>query len=263
MGHQRLGKLPATRKWNAVVALIAGGAHAAEVAAAAAGAAEASLSRAADDPALRHAFYLLARVPLAAREPSFGAALRELGLDVGGAPTLVDIGTAMVAAVDRVGRSGGRRTDLGEMATLTAGESLMALAGRAGPGLFGPSHAAEEALEGLRSLSTERGFALLARDFFARLTRRCLDYFLSRVLADHVGVARRFASIKDHHQFEVALARHCREVSLIVEEFAGGWHGKAEFEGGITPTKAGGFVHVAFGKVRRELRIRSEAAGRA
>src|SRR4051794_34868115 len=67
MGHQHLGELPRTRKWNAIVARITGGSSAQDVAAATAMAAESELNRLGDDPALRHAFWLLARITLAAR----------------------------------------------------------------------------------------------------------------------------------------------------------------------------------------------------
>ena len=56
MGHTRLGRLPATRKWNDVVALLSEGAPVDDIAGASADAAEASLSAARDDPALLHAF---------------------------------------------------------------------------------------------------------------------------------------------------------------------------------------------------------------
>lgn len=256
MGHQRLGKLPATRKWEAVVRLVAGGGDVGEVAAAAADAAESSLAAAADDPALRRAFHLLACVPLAAREDAFGPALHRLGLQVGEAPTLVEVAVAVTAAVDHAAEWGEARTDLSEMATLAAVESLVAVASREGPSLFGATYATDEARSALRALSTDRGFALLARDFFARLTRRCLDYFLSRAVADHVGADRRFPSLKDHHAFDAAMALHCREASEIVEAFAQGWHGKALFEGGITEAKSGGFAHHAFAKIGDELRAR-------
>jgi hypothetical protein len=169
----------------------------------------------------------------------------------------------MMAAIDRRALRERRRTDPGEMATLAAVESVVAAAGREGPGLFGPSYAADEAHAALRGLSSDRQFGLLARDFFGRLTRRCLDYFLSRVMADHVGLDRRFPSIRDHHVFDDAMALHCREVSLIIEEFAAGWYGKTEFEGGITPERASGFVHIAFEKVRAELQKRSSRMARA
>lgn len=256
MGHQLLGKLPATRKWEGVVRLVAAGGDVDEVAAAAAEAAETSLDAADNDPTLRRAVFLLAHVPLAAREDAFGPALRRLGLQVGEAPTLVEVGVAVTAEIDRTAAPGRARTDLGEMATLAAVESLVAVASREGPGLLGATCAADEARAALRALSTDRGFALLARDFFARLTRRCLDYFLSRAIADHVGTDRRFPSLKDHHAFDAAMALHCREMSEIVEAYAQGWHGKALFEGGITATKAEGFVQYAFTKIRDELRTR-------
>jgi hypothetical protein len=37
-------------------------------------------------------------------------------------------------------------------------------------------------------LATVKQFGVLARDFFARLTRRHLEYYLSRELSKHVGI---------------------------------------------------------------------------
>jgi hypothetical protein len=256
MGHQRLGKLPTTRKWEHVVALLSGGADAIEVGAAVASASEASLSRASDDPTLRHAVYLLARIPLAARDDGFGHSLRRLGLEVSDGPNLIEIATAMTAALDEARPRRSPITDLSEMATLAATESLFAVVSREGDSLFGTTYAADEARAGLWRLATNRGFELIARDFFARLTRRYLDYYLSRVMADHVGMNRRFPTIKDRNKFDEAMQIHCREVSVIIGEFASGWYGKTEFEGGITLKKAGGFAYRAFEKVRKELRMR-------
>lgn len=103
-----------------------------------------------------------------------------------------------------------------------------------------------------------RQFSLLSRDFFARLTRRSLDYFLSRELPNHVGVNSRFHSVREHRDFEQALDAHCHETALIVRDFAGEWFSKTNYEGGIDQLKAGRFAHVAFRKLRQELRIRRE-----
>lgn len=256
MGHQRIGTLYASRKWKAVVALITGGASAAEIAAETAAAAEHSLKEASSNPTLRYAFWLLTQIPLAARKESFAEALRELGLVVGNAPSLLEIGAAMLSAIDRAGSMAKRRNDLGEIASKAATQSLVALAGRAENSLFGMSYAADEAKATLRGLSTNRQFGVVARDFTARLIQDFTAYFLSRALPLHVGANKRFQSIKDHHAFNEALARHCRETSLIVEQFACEWYSKTNFEGGITPKKAGGFLHVAIGKVRSELEFR-------
>jgi hypothetical protein len=257
MGHQRLGSLPTSKKWRHVVELISGGADVGEVAAAASAAAELSMNAAAGDPAVRAAFFLLTQIPLAARKEHFAPELRTLGLKLSDQPSLVEIVSALADAVDRQARSKAGRTDFGEIAQLAATESLNAIAGRELPRLFGtPPESVRNVLAGL---ATVKQFSVLARDFFARLARRHLDYYLSRELPKHVGVNSRFQTLREHKQFEEALDLHCRETSRIIKEFSGEWFSKQNYEGGIDLTKAGGFVHVAFDKIRRELRRRRDA----
>jgi hypothetical protein len=152
----------------------------------------------------------------------------------------------------------GRRTDLGEMAQLSAADTLTSLVGRQLPSLFGTTPA--DVQETFAKLSTSSGFTLVAREFFSRLTNRALGYFLSRELSKHVGPNKRFARIDEHSDFNVALDEHCRGASRIIKEFAGGWYGKTLFrEGWVTPEEAKKFAHVAFKKVRAELRKRRDA----
>ena len=79
MGHIRLKRLPATRRWHQVVALLAAGAGVWDVAAASAEAAEDALLAARRDPVLANAVWLLTQIPLAARAPDFGEAAWKLG----------------------------------------------------------------------------------------------------------------------------------------------------------------------------------------
>src|SRR5262249_32518266 len=101
MGHVRLGTLPKSRKWIQVVAELRLGADVDAIAAAAAGAAEASLQAASEDPAFLHAFWLLTQVPLAARGPQFVSDLRRLGLTIRDQPTLMNVAAAFSSAVAR------------------------------------------------------------------------------------------------------------------------------------------------------------------
>jgi hypothetical protein len=254
MGHQHLGTLPGSRKWRQVVHLISAGADVQDVAAATSAAAEQQMADASNDPAVKHAVWLLTQIPTAARKDNFASELRRLGLRVTDNPTLLEIATAMTDAVDRyVGKTGGR-TDLGEMAQLSAVESLNAIAGRELPDLFGAT--TEKTKVALGGLGTVKEFAVLARDFFSRLSRRQLSYFLSRELSQHVGVNSRFQTIREHRDFEAALDLHCREASRIIKEFSGEWFSKHTYEGGIDEAKAGRFAHIAFQKIREELRHR-------
>ena len=258
MGHQRLGILRSTRPWRAVVALITGGASAATVAAAVAREVERQRRRADGSPGLCQAFLLLTQIPLAARQSDFGAALRKLDLAVTNVPTLIDISSAMMGRLDDLTRASGRPDDLSEMSSKAAVESLIAMASQPGQSLFGASYAADEARSALRGLSTDRQFGLLTRDFMARITRHTLDYFLSRLLPDHVGQGRRLESLRDHQVFDTALGAHCRETAFIVEDYASDWYSKTNFEGGITLEKATTFIHVALGKMLAELRVRGQ-----
>ena len=190
MGHQHLGRLPGLRKWRQVIALISGGADVQDVAAATSAAAESQMIDASNDPAVKHAVWLLTQIPIAAKQEDFASELRKLGLNVSERPSLIQVVAAMTEAVDRhVGRVGGR-TDLGEMAQLSAVESLNAVAGRELPDLFGATP--DKVKAALGGLGTVKQFAVVARDFFARLSRRQLSYFLSRELSQHVGVNSRF-----------------------------------------------------------------------
>jgi hypothetical protein len=258
MGHKRLGTLPRTKRWQEVIASLDRGASVARIAAASSAAAEGALTRAANDPALTRAFWLLTQLPLAARQADFVARLRELGLPVGSRPQLLEIIGAFSEAIDAHTRAVSERSDLGEMAQLAATESLSAIVGRSLPGLFGPT--AEEVQRAVGRLATSKQFSDLARDFFARLTRRHLTYYLSRELSNHVGPETRFGSITAHSDFNANLDRHCRETARIVKNFSGDWFGKSNYEGGITPEKAAAFIAVALKKIRSELRHRRDAA---
>lgn len=252
MGHTRLGELPRTRRWGQVVGLIAGGAGVAQVANATISAAERGLNLASNDQALVETVYLLSQLPLAARSEDFAAALRQAGLNVPDAPGLMDVVGAFTEAIDaRV--PNGRRSDLGEMAQVAAAETIIKAVGDRTPALFGVAPA--DVRGALSALATSAQFGALARQFFARLTNRCMDYFLSRAFSYHVGEGRRFATLAQQASFDEALNLHCREASRIVEDFAGGWFSKTNWEkDGISRQDASGFAHVAMQKLASELK---------
>lgn len=256
MGHSRLGTLPDTAPWRRVIGLVAGNAPIPAVADATTDAAERGLELADGDAGLCHAFYLLAQVALAGRQEDFVAALEHIGVKVSAEPGVLNIVGSFTDAVDKHLQSSRARTDIGEMAQMAAAESLTAVLSERSRSLFGTT--AADVKQAVTSCSTPAGFSVLAHDFFARFTQRYLTYHLGRELSNHVGPDRRFSNPAEHTQFVDQLKVHCREAAIIVRDFAGKWHSKTNFEGGITPAKARGFVHVALNKLRRELKIRGE-----
>src|SRR5207249_1111370 len=111
MGHQHLGVLPRSKDWQQVIALLSEGANLEDIAAAASRAAETSMIDASGDPAVRHAFWLLTQIPLASRRDDFERALRTLGLRVPAQPSLAEITSAMMDAIDRAATGSHARND--------------------------------------------------------------------------------------------------------------------------------------------------------
>jgi hypothetical protein len=259
MGHVRLGKLPQSRHWRQVVALLKEGPDVPELAALVSTAAERDLDAARGDPALASTVWLLVHVPLAAQTDRFAAELSALGFSVGSEASLGNLVANFPAAVERdVGSTEGR-TDLGVLARKAAAETLSALVGSQVDGLF--ETPSENFRRELAKFATKDRFAVLARDFFSRLTHKTIDYYISRVLADHVGPDRTLGSLDQYSDFQLALRRHCHEASFIVEQFAGGWLSKARHQGTLSREATRGFTDYALKKMRDELRVRRSDSG--
>jgi len=253
MGHIRLGNLPRTRKWQQVVALIEGGAGTAQIANATITAAEKGLKLAAEDKGLVETIWLLTQLPLAARSDNFAQALQSTGLEVSDSPSLMEVIGAFSDAIDRKLANNGGRTDLGEMAQMAASETMAEIIGSRTQSLFGTTP--DDVKNAFSKLATNKQFSTFARDFFSRLTNKCLDYFVSRAVAHHVGEGRRFRTLAQQGEFTKALGTHSREASRIVEDFSGGWFSKTNWEKkGISRQDAAGFAHVAMKKIVAELK---------
>jgi len=252
MGHDQLGDLPRSREWDEVVELIRGDGTAAQVAAAALAAAETGFRQAGKDEGVARVLWLLTQLPLAARDPNYVDRLASLGVRVPDAPGLAEMVGAFTDAVDAHMRRSQGRTDLGEMAQMAAVETLTTIVGQRTNSLFGST--SEDVRQELAALATAKQFGTLARDFFAGLSRRYLAFFLSRELSNHVGGDRRFSNIAEHREFNEALDRHCREASRIVEDYAGAWFSKTNWETGITTENTRHFAAYSLDKLRREFK---------
>jgi len=253
MGHLRLGTLPTSKKWREVVALIPeSSASAPELAAATMEAAKGGIRRAANDAGFIKTFWLLTQIPLAARQQEFATALRRLGLKVPPNPSAFDVLGAISESVENEIATERVRSDFAELALAAAQESLSALCVEETRSLFGASP--DDVQNSFRKYSTSAQFRHLARRFFTGFTARYLKAFLSRELSNHVGDIEKFRSLHEHSEFNRALDHHCFEAAKIVEEFAGGWFSKTNFESGIDPENVRGFLYVSLKKIAEQLR---------
>jgi len=252
MGHTRLGEPYKTRRWRDVVPLLKEGPDAEQVAAKTLAATENGFREAAHDLGFKHTVWLLTRVTLAAREPDFSGELGKIGIEAPSDPGLFDVLGGFTKAVDSYLDRQKSRTDISEMCQLAAVETLSQKCFERSRTLFGTTP--YDVQNAIKELSTQKNFALFARDFFGRFAYRYLNYFLSREVPKHVGPKGGFADIDHHTSFDEALALHCRQSAEIVREFAGGWYSKTAYETGITEQDAGAFAFVALKKLASEFK---------
>jgi hypothetical protein len=124
--------------------------------------------------------------------------------------------------------------------------------------LFRPT---SEFLESWNRLGSGSGFCELARLFFGRLTERYLNYFLDR------AASASFPSIQQRNRFHQEIRSHVDEVSKhafetakITQSFAAGWFNAHAQDHVPGEREVEGFLALAFGKLRDELRREEEGA---
>ncbi len=256
MGHTRLGRIPKSQKWDAIVALMADGTGGSlsdsicEIAALTLDAASTALENGKGDAGLQYTFYLLTQIALAAREGDWNGRLAELGINLGENASIFDLASEVQYAIDDYVSEHRHATDISEMAQQAAGEVLVSLAGDRSVTLFGSGNG--ELQTAVRELSTKSGVSRLGQAFFGRFTARFLDFYLSRITASQAG-GDRLRNVGDISAFNSALRAHCEQSAKIVHDFCGGWYSKTEYEQGIDLRSTSRFMAVAMRKMSREL----------
>jgi hypothetical protein len=255
MGHTTLGVLPRTRYWAAVVELLTDGAPSAEVVSASAQAAERDLLLATSDPIFVEAVRLLLAIPAAARAADFGAALRDLDLNVPDQPDLLDLVTASSIRLEDLRAHVRPNSDIGELASRALSGTLTTTIGDALPGLLDATSADVQAAA--RNLSWNKGVSEYVRRFFGTLLSSTLSYWLDRTLDTMIGPEKRFTEVSSRSAFDLEVEHFAWEASRIIKEFSGGWYGKTlHHAGGFSDSSAASFGHVALKKIVDDLRTR-------
>ncbi|MEQ1907123.1 MAG: hypothetical protein ABL888_23260 [Pirellulaceae bacterium] len=262
MGHQRLGEIPKSKKWSAVVTAVSGGKgsgggtgnlaeEVVNIADLTLEAADSGLQRAVDDKGLRFTFFMLTQIVLAARHEDWRSQLAKLGITLTNESSLFELTAEVQNVIDDHLAVDGRPTDISEIAQQAAGEALAELAGTNAKTLFGSG--SDELRDAIRKLSTRAGFAKLGQRFFGGFMTRFLNFYLCRVTAHQTGGSR-ISQVGSLTKFNESLAQHCQQSAQIVKDFCGEWYSKTEFQKGIDLENSSGFMAVALKKLQSELR---------
>jgi hypothetical protein len=259
MGHQRLGRLPATRNLPEIISLLLEGSDATDVLVdEVTRFCGQALLRALHDPAFIEALWLFVSVPQAAAAEDFRVALAELGLPVPDQPSPTDILVGFDAALENAQRQPGAAiTDLSEMARQAGLSALAGLMDERLPSLWDVRH--EDVQVTLASFAAPHRFGDFAQRFFTNFVERVIHYFVDRAMHDCVGPDQIAYSLGDIGGFDDAVRRHCDEATIIMRAFAKDWLAKNVLHEGkmISRQDCRNFASYASRKIDSELMIRS------
>lgn len=271
MGHQRLGDIPKTQKWDQVVAKIAGSRSSSSGAGSGSGApltavsdiakeillsAEGGLAEVKQDPSFSYTVFLLTQIVLAARQDDWQQRLQELGIVLSPEATVFELTGQLHEVIDKYRRKHRGSVTIGEMAQQAAGEAITSLAKDNAITLFGSGR--DELQQAIRKLSTRAGFSDLGQHFFGSFTARFLDFYASKIVPKQAGQPG-FQSASEFNEFRRSLFQHCHQSAKIVHDFCGQWYSKTEWEKGIDLHNSAGLVTHAIDKMRDELGKQREA----
>lgn len=254
MGHTLLGQLKRTRRYQQVVALLAGGADAHQIAQAVIQLAERHFNLAANDKAVVETVHTLMQLPIAAKSKDFVKALREQGIMVQGKPTANELIAAVVESIDRKVPNTKGRTDLGEIAQTVAAEALSSHL-RDRMGLLYDSARPEDVQGALAATHTPKQWGEFSRRFIGGVANHVLNYFLGPAMTNVTGANGRFPTLAAAGAYREALRTHTFEAAKVVEKFSGDWYSQVQRPGkGLSREEAGKYAFGAFQKLNSELR---------
>lgn len=110
-----------------------------------------------------------------------------------------------------------------------------------------------------KSAGNGAAFCELARTFFASFTDRQLKYYVERAAASKIGDYAALQSFTDTLSTQSQkIANHAFEITKIMQSFAAGWYNKNASSSLPDENKVRGFLQMSFGKMREEFRREAE-----
>lgn len=256
MGHERVGTLPKTRKWRTLVGQVAdfgvpnSTVTAPDIAGQTIHNVRSRFRNAHNDPGINAAFEFLIILAVAARSEDPWETLLESGIEVPDEPTALSFAKAASIWI-----SGNQDSlEYGKIARGAASDAIASWHYENRTSQENLFEFTDSSFEVWRMASNGAGFCELARLFFASFTERYLGYFLEREASaalsniddrDLLG-----KQLEDHID---DISQHAFETAKITQSFAAGWFNSNAKETVPDREAIGGFLWLAFGKIREEL----------
>ena len=261
MGHERVGALPHTKRWRDVIGQLAESSGSPEDVAAIANDTlenvRVQLRKIHSDDGVVAAFQFLVALTKSASSDDPGEASFSPRIDFEGSPSTLRLIGQLRSWVEAQGGSR-KYGDIAAKASADAISLWSSQQSMQGSLFTSPG----DSREIWQQADNGAGFCEVSRLFFSKFTERYLNYFLEREASASMG------SISDRDRLSTQLREHIDgvsrfafETSRITQSFAAGWFNNHARDRYPSKDESRGFLSLAFGKLREELKREADAHG--
>lgn len=254
MGHKRLGYMPRTKTWRAIVdQLTAFSLGTAEVSSIAKNTLEnvkERFSKFEDDPSVQSSFEFLLQVSYAFQKENPLQYLIDHRILEKEELTLIKLSRGIKNYTENDVVSHEYQT-FARQATIDAINNWYVENLERGTSLF---HSDVDSVSIFNKAADGSGFCELSRLFFSKFTERYLKYFLEREASSaipNINERDKFSAEVEKHISQIS--KHAFETAKITQSFAAGWYTKNTKESFPEKKEIKNFLSHAFGKMRSEL----------
>jgi uncharacterized membrane-anchored protein YjiN (DUF445 family) len=254
MGHERLGVLPKTKRWNKIVeelqVLSSSDVDVAHIASETLKNVQERFESLYQDSGVRASFAFMLIFAVMAREQKIQNFMKKPYLDTTDKLTLTDIARAINDFVGKEIQSQ-EYSEIAKRSTVKALASWYDSHKRRQLSLF---DSFDNALSVWKELGNGSSFCEVTRLFFSNFTEYYLKYFLAREASAVLpSIIEREAFDKNLHKHIEDISQYAFETSKITQSFAAGWFNKWTKDRIPTEKEIIAFLKYAFGKMREEL----------
>lgn len=253
MGHVRIGFLPHTQQWNAIVDQLSLYDNDADVVAVIADRTLDAVRKEFDglqyDESVRKAIEYLATIVVSSRQDDQVTFLQENGYFVDDNLSVFGLTTSAKKVIQT--ENGSLETN--KLARDAAIQAVMEYYEKHSDkqlSLFQTDN------NPFKERGSGREFCELARYFFAAFTEKQIRYYIDRAASSVIGDYDKYIHFSDTlTKQSLAITEHAFEISKIMQSFAAGWFNKHALDNTPSNDSVTDFLKISFGKVREELRL--------
>ncbi len=253
MGHVRLGFLPHTRQWNAIIDQLSSYDNDANAVVVIADRTLDAVRKEFDglqyDESVRKAINYLATIVVSSRQEDQVSFLKENGYSADGNLSVFGLTNSAKKFIQTEEGS----LEINKLARDAAIHAILEYYEKHSDNQLSLFQTDDNPF---KEKGSGREFCELARYFFADFTEKQIRYYIDRAASSAIGDYDKYIHFSDTLTNQtMAITEHAFEISEIMQSFAAGWFNKHALDNTPSDDSVTDFLRISFGKVREELRL--------